>query len=153
MDGKWLNGNLLTDRLTQYQTPNRHWTVQSQKSELSYLNKKWLRVRMVWMVRMNSPEKSDRRSWMMLMREGGRKSLTWSQIIDMGWNKASVTLRDDNRIWEGNHNHRVIHKRRNSGILWGNERLKGWNSQPLTSVFCLLLCHPTKQNQSLFSNV
>ena len=77
------------------------------------------------MVRMNSPEKSNRRSWMMLMREGGRKSLTWSQIIDMGWNKASVTLRDDNRIWEGNHNHRVIHKRRNSGILWGNEKVKG----------------------------
>ena len=72
---------------------------------------------------------------MMLMREGGRKSLTWSQIIDMGWNKASVTLRDDNRIWEGNHNHRVIHKRRNSGILWGNE-IEGLK-QPATH-FCIL---------------
>ena len=119
---------------------NRHWTVQSQKSELSYFNKKWLRVRMVWMVRMNSPEKSDRRSWMMLMREGGRKSLTWSQIIDMGWNKASVTLRDDNRIWEGNHNHRVIHKRRNSGILWGNERRAETASHSLLyfACFCVI---------------
>ena len=77
------------------------------------------------MVRMNSPEKSDRRSSMMLMREGGRKSLIWLQIIDMGWNKAFVKLRDDNWIWKGNHNHSAIRKRRNKGILRGNERLKG----------------------------
>ena len=50
------------------------------------------------MVRMNSPEKSDRRSSMMVMREGGRKSLIWSQIIDMGWTRAFVKLRDDNGI-------------------------------------------------------
>ena len=56
------------------------------------------------------------------------KLIFYKKLSAMQWWEQTAHIRGASQA-------KSIYKRRNSGILWGNERVKDWNSQPLT-------CHP-----------